>query len=222
MTYDLSVVIATKRPNLPDLNRAVRSCVIEQALKVEVVIVDDTPGLIGVVGPDDVPNIRVVSGDDRGLAAAVAKGHRLATGEWRIGLDDDDWFERNSLPRLLEAVQGKDTFAYGNVVVDGSLHVTPEWKPGINKGTFKTSYAMLWHSSLYKKAHHYQPDDLPHYFVDYDFAVQVEMLGVRGIKVDIPVLHYLQRPGGEWQKAQPYAAEIRRRINSRYEGVILK
>src|SRR5262245_60329647 len=65
----------------------------------ELVVVDDgsTDATANVVSSFDDPRIRYVAQENRGQAAALNHGLRLAKGEYVTTLDVDDWLTTNSL-----------------------------------------------------------------------------------------------------------------------------
>lgn len=225
MDYDVSVVIPTLRRDGAALHRAIASC-FDQDCMVQVVVVDDS----GLPPPSILPGVVWIRQSQPGtLADALNAGHRYAYGDYRFTMDDDDFLQPNGLKALLYAIRKAERkvragsfFAYGNVAVSGGPVITPEWTPEINRGQFRTGNAMLWHGSLFASltAQYHHPEDMKLFFEDYDFCVQLEAAGVRGLKVDTMVTCHRVTAGGVTERARKLGvvAEIRARINARYEG----
>lgn len=233
--YDVSVVIPTLNPNLSQLRQAVASCFNQRGVSVQVVVVDDTPDnqslahaimtMLKDYGGDAQYLRPTHEGGKPNLAASLNNGHQQAMGAYRMNLDDDDWFEPQSLVKLVRTLEdmpeGMPCFAYGDIYIREGLHRTPEWEADINRGQFRTGNAMMWHESVFlagSGVQFYQPDDLPQYFVDYDFCVQLECAGYAGVHVPGVVTHHRQRAGGVTDQALAMGLvdSIRARINGRY------
>ncbi len=119
---EVTVVIPTyNRPEL--LRRAVASVLDQERVAREVIVVDD--GSTRRVTEDDLPaGVTVVrNGGSGGVAAARNLGVERAAAPWIAFLDDDDWWARDHLHRLLKAAaEAHADFAYAatwNVDLDG-------------------------------------------------------------------------------------------------------
>jgi glycosyltransferase involved in cell wall biosynthesis len=120
----VSVVIPTRnRWHL--LPRALGSALGQEALTVEVVVVDDGSDPVTASIPQlDDPRVKLVRHQQRrGVAAARNSGVRVATARWLAFLDDDDLWAPHRLRSILDALARSDAdFGYcAAVIVDERL-----------------------------------------------------------------------------------------------------
>jgi glycosyltransferase involved in cell wall biosynthesis len=125
MSVDVSVVIPTRgRVNL--LSWAVGTALAQEAVNVEVVVVDDGPSddtASWVMDQHDA-RVRIVRhATQHGVSAARNSGIRAARGRWIAFLDDDDVWAPDKLQSQLSAVtsEGRDWVYTGDVHVDERL-----------------------------------------------------------------------------------------------------
>jgi glycosyltransferase involved in cell wall biosynthesis len=103
------------------VRRAIASAAAQDAVSVEIIVVDDGTAGAGLTDADD-PRLHVLRTPGReGPAAARNRGLAMAKAAWTAFLDDDDVWRPDKLPRQLDAaVAAGAGFAYG-----GALHVDP-------------------------------------------------------------------------------------------------
>lgn len=190
---DVSVVIPVHHPKIEWLARAVESCLWQDVL-VEIILVYDGAWL----GCEWVPvheQIKVVRIPHQGQAAAQNAGMEVARGEYRMVLADDDYFEQNVLGTLYRAASAMH-YSYGDVNVPLGVHQTPySPEPHARGEGLRTGYAVMWHSMAWETGlRYYKP--IPGYPEDHDWVLQLERLGMRGVKVPLTVWNYRERQGG--------------------------
>src|SRR5262249_17462827 len=81
------------------------------------------------------PEVRCVSQEHRGIAAARNRGGSIARGGWIAFLDADDVWERDKLERQLAALadQQGDTIAFGHAVEFASPELSPAQRAGLRQ-----------------------------------------------------------------------------------------
>jgi glycosyltransferase involved in cell wall biosynthesis len=130
---EVSVIIPThQRCGL--LRRTLRSVLAQEAVDMEVIVVDDgstdsTAALVSNV-PD--PRVKLARhAQAKGVSAARNRGVTEATGQWIALLDDDDLWAPEKLARQLDAARGSGCeWAYsGAVAVSPSLQIVPGGRP---------------------------------------------------------------------------------------------
>ena len=120
---DVTVVLPT-RDRWPLLSRALASVFAQEAVTLEVVVVDEdstdeTPRKLATIADE---RLRVVRNSPaRGVAAARNRGIGEARGSWTAFLDDDDVWAPHKLRTQLEAAARPevDLVYAGAVVIDG-------------------------------------------------------------------------------------------------------
>jgi len=96
------------------LAAAMASALAQTSTSFELVVIDDgsTDGSAGVIETfTNDPRVRTISGENRGSAAALASGLRIARGEFIAFLDQDDLWERDFLSALVEKLDGHPDLA---------------------------------------------------------------------------------------------------------------
>jgi glycosyltransferase involved in cell wall biosynthesis len=223
-TPELSIIIPVYNPR-STLRRTLESCV-SQDVDSEIIIVDDGSQRVRLIHEirETYPQIKLVTKANGGIHDALNAGHDAASGEWRIKIDDDDWFTAGCLTRMLNALDGMDHqadyFAYGDTFLplQRTTHCPGEWSLALNDDSHRTWYAIMWHSKWWGRARYWKPDELPIYHEDWDFVRQLECAGVRGLYVPGTCLNYVFDPDGNSLNnlAQQYSPRIHEIIQERF------
>ena len=174
----------------------IESCILnviaQQCIDAEHIILDacSTDGTDAIIKKyaENYPHIRWISEKDNGQSDAMNKGIEMARGKIIGFLNVDDFYEPNTLNRIIEMFEklAEPSFLVGNCnVLDGDgnlLFVNKPAKlklaqllagPAINPWPMNPS-AYFYHKSLHNKIGPYKVDE--HYALDVDFllrAVQV-------------------------------------------------
>ena len=116
--------------NIPEkaLRDCVESCIHQTLKEIEIILVDDgstnNSGAICDEYAEKDKRIRVVHKVNGGLSAARNTGYRIATGEWIMFLDSDDWIEDKTC---------EDNYAFGtkadvDIVIFGTVQEFGHYK----------------------------------------------------------------------------------------------
>jgi glycosyltransferase involved in cell wall biosynthesis len=138
---------------------------------------------------EKLPHLRWISEKDRGQSDAMNKGIRLAKGKWIGFLNADDFYERNTLYRVLNIIRNKPE---QQRLVLGNLNVWDENENliSVNKPSSMSAARMLadmceW---PYNPSAYFYPADLhsilgffpvdEHFAMDYDFILKLMLAGI--------------------------------------------
>lgn len=211
---DVSVVMPLYNPDLSRIQKSLDSCT-QQACSVEVVIVND--GSIFDFKPATRPDFVVLNRAHRGLVPAVNAGIEAATGDYIITLADDT-FVPNALYKLHQSLiacaDPVSTFAYGNIQLPDRLVVNKPWRSHKPGDGLRTSAAIMWHRSHFPDCQFWQPEGMAFYAEDYDFVLQLEAAGVKGLHVNTIVMNHI--PGAQSAGVQENRTAIREVLARRH------
>lgn len=190
----VSIVIATYNDDPEHLAEAVVSAQNQSYRDVEVVIVDD-----GSTVPVHMPGATVIRQDNAGPHAARNAGIRVASGEWILPLDGDDWLEPDSVSLLVEGLEAAHDIvgAFPKVLRFGAGEGVQHAPSEVYLRDLAVSNQVVA-TTLYRRADwesvggYDQQDDAPE-----DWVLWVKMLARGGRMVQVPeaVLHYRLRAG---------------------------
>lgn len=135
-----------------------------------------------------------VSEPDKGLYHAMNKGLSLASGEYILVLNSDDWYEYDAIERLMRAQRiGGCDFSGGlarYVNADGSTHVLPKMR--FDHATLLRMplrhQTMLLPAALYDEVGPY--DTTFPIIADFDYTIRLFQLGKTYFEVDAPLLNF--------------------------------
>ena len=91
------------------LERTIKSVLAQSYPHIEYIVVDggSTDGTIGLLEQYDDRIDHWVSERDSGIYDAMNKGVALCTGEWVALINADDWYEPDTVQRVIDAARGK-------------------------------------------------------------------------------------------------------------------
>lgn len=98
------------------LERCVESILLQKTEKIELIIVDDgssdtSLALCKKIAEHDL-RVKVLSQENRGVSAARNKGLDVASGEWIMFADADDYWEPDMLQKAVPAMEGNDLLIF--------------------------------------------------------------------------------------------------------------
>lgn len=193
---DISVLLPAYNAELT-IARAIRSCLNQLGVNVQVVVVDDgsTDDTARRVKSLRDERIIYIHQSNAGLVAALVTATKYATGRYIIRLDADDFFEPRALKRMMGAMEGGAGFCYGQVRYYGrrSDLFTPT--------PFRVEDFYTHNASLYPVMYRREALDKINYeticptvpgLEDWDFNLALINAGYEGLALrDTLVLHYI-------------------------------
>lgn len=212
MDYDVSVVMYILDPDLKRIRNGVESVLKEQDCAVQLIVVNDGSVFSFSHHEPSPVNYAILNlTQNVGIAEAINSGLAFATGEYCTTLGDD-WFVPHSLGKVVAALRGSDdpvnTFGYGDVMLPQGLHQTEEWSRHQPGDRLKTSGCVVFHRSHLATCRFYHPPDMEQYFWDYDFVLQLEHQGCKGMRVPGALL--VHDPGEQTRKNEQMRGSIER------------
>lgn len=198
MTATVSVLLPAFNSELT-ITRAIRSALAQTGVEVEICVVDDgsTDYTERAITSILDARIRYAYQPNGGLVSALNAALEMATGDYCIRLDADDWYHPHALINLTTAMDAGAGFAYGAVQYHGRR--SDVFRPPIfAKEAFYQHNASLY-PFMFKRAL------APLYRVvcptvvgleDYDHVLQLIESGAVGVALpDTLVLHYVLAHG---------------------------
>ncbi len=160
----------------------------------EIVVVDDgSTDAATIAVLDSLTGVRLVRQGNAGLPAARNAGFKVATGEYVLPLDADDWLEPEAIAHLVSALQEAPdaSFAYSHL-----------WLQGEAKGVLAKSYnyfeqlflnqmpySILMRRSLWQDIGGYD-ETMRRGYEDWEFNIRLGVHGHYGVVVPRPLFHY--------------------------------
>jgi glycosyltransferase involved in cell wall biosynthesis len=119
MSTLVSLVMPVRLGSREWLLEAVRSSLDEDAVQVELIVVDDgsVDPVANVLEPLGDPRLHMITTEPSGPYAARNAGLAAASGDWVRFVDADDVVTRGSTGRLVEAAAGERVITYGATLV---------------------------------------------------------------------------------------------------------
>lgn len=191
---------------------AIESMIAQTYAQWELVLVDDgsVDDTAVIARQFSDPRIRYHYQENRGQAAALNTGLRLARGEFVTTLDADDWYPTNSLQQRIDFLMNQPT--YGAVYGDGLycyesgnafLRFTEQMPAGVIGDVYDTlivspfygtgATVMVRRSVLL--AHGVQYDDSIVWCQDWDFYIRLAEVAAYGFVPDIMINYRLHASG---------------------------
>lgn len=141
---------------------AIDSCLRQTHRAHEIIVVDDgsTDASREVLrGYEGVERIRILHQENQGQAAALQHGYDIATGDWILGLDSDDYYRENCLEEIAKRIDGTVEWIYFRATVvdvdgkktgtrpgpDVALMQGETWIPWIVEGRLHTFPPQSFH-----------------------------------------------------------------------------
>lgn len=161
---------------------------------VEIIVVDDGStdrGTIAVLNA--LTGIRLIRQQNAGLPAARNAGFALATGDYFLPLDADDWLEPDAVEELLSALKTDSgaAFAYSFLQLEGEACGTLEKSYNYFEQLFfnQIPYAILMRRSLWQEMGGYD-ETMRRGYEDWEFNIRLGARGHHGIVIRRPLFHY--------------------------------
>lgn len=193
---DVSILLPTFQSELT-IGRAIRSCLDQPGVNVQVVVVDDgsTDNTLRRVNRFDDERIDYTYQKNSGLVAALKTASHFAKGRYVIRLDSDDWLEARSLKRMVVAMDAGAGFCYGQIKYYGrrSDTYTP---PPFDASAFNvhnaSGYPVMYRREALDSIGYEMICDTVPGLEDWDFNLALVNAGYKGLALrDTLVLHYI-------------------------------
>ena len=185
------------------LAQAVASACAQDLEAKEIVVIDD-----GSTAPQTAAalarlpqEVRVISQQNRGLAAARNRGFQAARARYVLPLDCDDWIEPDYARRALELIAGREhAFVYSWVETFGQYRAVlrKHWDPFVQLFDNRISCSMLIPRTLWQRVGGYD-EAMRLGGEDWDFNIRLGLAGAQGLCLPEPMLHYRISATGMWQ-----------------------
>ena len=212
----ISVIIPVYRVE-PYLNQCIESVIAQTYNHLEIILIDDgspdaCPQICDTYAAKDA-RIKVVHKKNGGLSDARNTGLQIATGDWIVFVDSDDYIAPTMLQSLYNAAvsQNADMAVCSASFFNSKGNWTPDWfhvEPGIFHGLdilmlghIPTSLVVAW-NKLYRREV-FSSIRYPVGRIHEDEAIAHKILGVcdKIACIDSKLYHYRQNPEGITKKA---------------------
>lgn len=142
------------------LERTIRSVLDQTYDNIEYIIVDggSTDGTLDLLRRHEDRLDLWQSAKDKGIYDAMNKGVALCTGEWVALINADDWYEPDTVARVVAAVQGRNTvnIAHGDIWIHYPNGHRKQKKAKQNGFLLKYWEMVLNHPSFFVRRSYYQ------------------------------------------------------------------
>lgn len=162
--------------------------------QVEIVVVDDgstDPATIAVLNA--LIGIRLVRQQNAGLPAARNAGFAVATGDYLLPLDADDWLEPNAIEALLFALKENPSasFAYSHLQLEGEACGVLVKSYNFFEQLFlnQMPYSLLIPRPVVEAVGGYD-ESMRQGYEDWEFNIRLGAKGYYGVVVPMPLFHY--------------------------------
>lgn len=195
-SYDLSVLLPTYNSELT-VARAIRSCLAQPGISVEVIVVDDgsTDNTAWRVNEFEDARIHYIYQRNAGLVAALRTAADHAQGRYVIRCDSDDWFEPKALSRMVVAMEAGAGFCYGQIRYYGrrsDVYTPPPFQPADFYRHNTSGYPVMYRAGAIDKINYETICESVPGLEDWDFNLSLIAMGYEGLALrDTLVLHYL-------------------------------
>lgn len=205
------------------IERAINSALSQTGVEVEVIVAENGSTdytALKVINIDD-NRITFIQPDVDGVGATLNAAAQIATGEYFIELDADDYFAPDCLKKLVTALDGTPShigFAHGCIAYEGDVEMLYKPRPFRREHYWQSNaclYPFLYKRAAWDMGCRYHD----HIFVegrwisvqDWDMALQMtEYMRYEGVALpDTLVLHYTFRRNAQGQAlGQKYNKEL--------------
>lgn len=202
MTVDVSVIMPAYNAELT-IGRAIRSCLDQPGVNVEVVVVDDgstddTAGRVKRIRDEHLGfGITYLHQPNSGRSCTpLRKAAEVATGRYIIRLDADDWFEPGCFKRMMAAMDaGGSGFCYGQTRYYGrrsDIYTPPPFAAADFYQDNVSGYPVMYRREALEKVNYEVVCENVVGLEDWDFNLQLIAAGYTGLALrDTLVLHYI-------------------------------
>ncbi len=205
------------------ITQTLRSLRAQTWTKLEVIVVDD--------GSDDVAtqvvlgaltDVKVVRQINKGLPAARNAGISIASGEYVMPLDADDWLEPQAIEVLLHAllVNSAASFVYSYIRLEGEAEGVLEKNYNFFEQLFlnQMPYCVLMPKNLWSDVGGYD-ETMRRGYEDWEFSIRLGICGKFGTVVPEPLFHYrVSRNGMLLSKSSSLHGELWAEIQSMHRS----
>lgn len=160
----------------------------------EIVVVDDGSTDVETIAIlDSLSDVRLVRQENAGLPAARNAGFAVATGEYVLPLDADDWLEPEAIAELVRALgEAQDaSFAYSHLWLEGEAKGVLAKSYNYFEQLFlnQMPYSILMRRSLWQDIGGYD-ETMRRGYEDWEFNIRLGASGYYGVVVPKPLFHY--------------------------------
>lgn len=160
----------------------------------EIVVVDDgSTDAATIAVLDSLTGVRLVRQGNAGLPAARNAGFKVATGEYVLPLDADDWLEPEAIAQLVSALQEapEASFAYSHLWLEGEAKGVLAKSYNYFEQLFlnQMPYSILMRRSLWQDIGGYD-ETMRRGYEDWEFNIRLGTHGHYGVVVPRPLFHY--------------------------------
>jgi glycosyltransferase involved in cell wall biosynthesis len=197
------------------LRKAIPSCLQQDVVNREIILVDDCsskpiePDVMDLVRGNGIKLVR--HDHNQGLSAARNTGIQEARNDWIVPLDADDWFYPNTVKALFDAKEGADVVT-GNCT-DGGVYQPAIGREPLSVALFKRENpcvcSSLFHKRVWQGAGGYTVRPGPHY-EDWNFWAKAFAKGFKFKYLGISIYHHTSRPDSMLRVLHPRAEHFRK------------
>lgn len=222
---DLSVLLPTFQSELT-IARAIRSCLDQPGVNVQVVVVDDgsTDNTLRRVNNFDDGRIDYTYQKNSGLVSALRKAAEHATGRYIIRLDSDDWLEPKALKRMVAAMDAGAGFCYGQIKYYGRRSDTYTPPPFRAEDFYEhnaSGYPVMYRREALDKINYETICDTVPGLEDWDFNLALINAGYKGLALrDTLVLHYILQHRSMMSKSKAGEGELMTAFRAKWPQVV--
>lgn len=161
---------------------------------IEIIVVDDGSSDKDTIETlDALEGVHLVRQKNSGLPAARNKGFAIATGEYFLPLDADDWLEYDAIEKLILGLK-KDVnanFAYSFIQLEGEARGIMKKSYNFFEQLFlnQIPYCILIPKAVWVSAGGYD-ESMQKGYEDWEFNIRLGALGYIGHVVEEPLFHY--------------------------------
>lgn len=215
---------------IPCYNSGATICKTVESIKkqtwrdVEIIVVDDGStdrSTIEIL--DAMVGIHLVRQRNCGLPAARNAGLDVASGEFVLPLDADDWLDPKAIEAMVEALDKnpRAAFAYTNICLEGELTGKLEKSYNYFEQLFfnQIPYAIMMRRHVWEDSAGYD-ETMRTGYEDWEFNIRLGSLGQHGVVLPEPLLHYRVSGSGMLLSLSTKAhGELWARIQNKHRGL---